>query len=123
MPELSSVANPLPKYQAEASASPNDADVQAGLGWAYYGQHQYNEAIQAFGAALRLNGDHIEAHYGLGLAHKMVGAPAAAIKAFETAAALAEKIDNHDRHKMLSKLIAGQLGDLQNGNWNLSAKH
>ncbi len=122
MPELSKVANPLPKYQAEASASPNDADVQAGLGWAYYGQHQYNEAIQAFGSALRLNGDHIEAHYGLGLAHKMAGSPAAAIQAFETAAALAEKIDNHDRHKMLSKLIAGQLGDLRNGNWNLSAK-
>jgi Flp pilus assembly protein TadD len=122
MPELSKPANPLPKLQAEAIAHPNDADVQAGLGWALYGQRQFAEAIQAFEGALKLNGDHLEANYGLGMAHKMVGSTGLAVKSFEIAAALAAKIDDHDRHKMLSKLIGGQLSDLQTGDWNLSGK-
>ncbi|HRE25201.1 MAG TPA: tetratricopeptide repeat protein [Anaerolineales bacterium] len=121
MPELSKPANPLPKYQAEAAAKPNDAEVQTSLGWAYYGQKQFADAIQAFEAALRLGGDNLDASSGLGMSHKMAGSPGLAIKSFEMAAALAEQIDNHDRKKMLSRLVSGQLNELQTGDWNLTA--
>lgn len=122
MPELSKPANPLPKYQAEAAAHPQDADVQAGLGWAYYGQRQFAEAIKTFQEALKLNSDHLEATYGLGLAHKMAGSTGLAVQTFETAAALAARIEDHDRHKMLTRLIGGQLNELQTGDWNLSER-
>ena len=118
MPELSKPANPLPKYQAEAAAHPNDADVQTGLGWALYGQRQYAQAITAVEAALAVNSDQIEAHYGLGMAHKMTGSIGLAVKSFETTAVLADKIENHDRHKMLSRIIASQLSEIQTGNWS-----
>lgn len=121
MPELSKPANPLPKFQAEAAAKPNDSEVQTGLGWAYYGQRQFAAAIEAFEAALRLGGDNLDAHYGLGMAHKMAGSPGLAIKSFETAAALVQQIDNHDRKKMLSRLVNGQLSEIQTGDWKLTA--
>lgn len=122
MPELSKPINPLPKYQAEAAAHPDDADVKSGLGWAYYGQRQFGDAIQAFQEALTINSDHLEATYGLGLAHKMAGSTGLAVRTFEIAAALAQRIEDHDRHKMLGRLIAGQLSELQTGDWNLTEK-
>lgn len=111
--------NAIEKLQAEAAANPKSAEAHANLGWAYYGKGQWSEAAKAFGTALSLNADQLEAHYGQALVHKATGAKLEAIAAFERAGALAAKLEDHVRSQMLTRQIRGHINLINSGNWNL----
>jgi tetratricopeptide (TPR) repeat protein len=111
--------NAIEKLQAEVAANPKSPEAFANLGWAYYGKGQWQEAAKAFGQALSLSADQLEAHYGLALVHKATGAKMEAIASFERASALAAKLDDHVRNQMLTRQIRGHINLINSGNWNL----
>lgn len=115
------IANVLENYRAAASANPTSAEAQSNLGWGYYGQHQYPDAIQAFEAALALDNGYIDAHYGLGLALKESGSGPKALPAFETVVKLTSQLENSVRGAMLARLARGHINQIQSGNWHLEA--
>lgn len=119
MPEA--IPNILDNYRAAASANPTSAEAQSNLGWGLYGQHQYPEAIQAFEAALRLDNNYLDAHYGLGLALKESGAGVKAAPVFETVVKLAGQLENSVRGVMLARLARGHVNQISSGNWHLEA--
>lgn len=118
-PVITKDTRALEKYQAEVAANPQNPDAHANLGWGYYGKGQLSEAMQAFQQALTLKADHLEAQYGLALAHRAASDKAAAAAAFEKAKALAAQIEDKARQQMLTRLITGHLNALNTGDWNL----
>lgn len=122
------VANAVPKYEAEVAANPNSPEAQIGLGWALYGQKRHADALLAFEKALGLIGAHgtpgpeletatLDTHYGMGLTQKIVGSTGQAIKHFEHALTVAEKVENRDRRQMMTKLIQAQIAETDKGEW------
>jgi len=101
------------------TASPNSGEAHSNLGWGFYGQRQYAEAIQEFRHALSLDRNLIDAHYGLGLALKESGAGAEAVPTFETVLALAPQLENAVRATMLSRLAQGHINQIKIGDWKL----
>jgi tetratricopeptide (TPR) repeat protein len=110
----------LESYQSAVAANPNSAEAQSNLGWGYYGQRQFDQAIAAFREALRLDRNYLDAHYGLGLAQKEAGAGADAVTAFEAVLALAPQLENAARGQMLARLAQGHINQITQGHWNLS---
>ncbi len=64
---------------------PKDAKSRDVLGWVYYQQQEYEQALQQFLAAERLGGEDPRYLYHLGLAYRATGASAKAITAFDRA--------------------------------------
>lgn len=121
-PVINKAIDVVAKYQAEVSATPNNAEAQNGLGWGYYGQRQYPEAVRAFEAALGIDPSHLEARYGLALTYKASGARTNAISEFERVAAVAEKIEDSVRQHMLIRQIKGHISFINTGDWGLGKK-
>ncbi len=122
------VANAVPKYEAEVAANPSSPAAQIGLAWALYGQKRYPDALLAFEKALGLLGAQgepgpeletaaLDAHYGMGLTQKVVGSTGQAIKHFEHALTIAEKVENRDRRQMMIKLLKAQITESDTGEW------
>jgi tetratricopeptide (TPR) repeat protein len=122
------VANMVPKYEAEVAANPTSPVSQIGLAWALYGQKRYADAVLAFEKALGLIGAHgapgpeletatLDAHYGMALAQKIVGSKSQAVRHFEHALTVAEKVENRDRRQMMTKLIKAQIAETDQGEW------
>ena len=112
--------NPLETYRSAVSADPKSAEARCNLGWGYYGQGKYDDAINEFQEALKLDMNTVDAYYGLGLAHKGREAKAEAMAAFEKAAVLASQSPDRVRAQMLVRLIHGQLNELKTGDWGLA---
>lgn len=117
MPEAP--ANILDTYKAAVTENPNNAEAHSNLGWAYYGQRQYPEAIRAFREALKVDRNWVDAHYGLGMALKESGAGGEAVTSFEAVTRLAPQLDNQVRGTMLAKLAHGHINQIQHGDWNI----
>lgn len=111
--------NPIENYRAAVTANPHSAVAHTNLGWGLYGQKQLAEAIKEFQEALRLEALSFDAQYGLGLAHKAMGAKAEAVAAFRAAHALAEQLDNLARSQMLRHLLHAHINQLTTGDWGL----
>jgi len=109
----------LENYRAAVGANPNSAEAHANLGWGWYGQRKYAEAVTSFEKALTLDANLVDAHYGLGLALKEAGESERAVQAFEVSAKLASQLDNPIRAQMLAKLAQGHINQIQMGSWNL----
>jgi tetratricopeptide (TPR) repeat protein len=120
MPE--ETANLLDTYRSAVAANPTSAEAHCNLGMGYYGDKRYEEAIKEFEAALKLDRNFLDAHYGLALALKASGEKKEAIAAFEKAATQADKLDDHVRGTMLNRLIEGHITDLKTGEWSKEAK-
>ena len=111
----------IDNYRQAVSAQPASAEAYSNLGWGYYGQRNYSEAVKAFEYALSLDRSYLDAHYGLGLAHKEAGDKAAALAAFEATVKLAEQLDNAVRGHMLVRLAQGHLNQIESGSWGLDS--
>jgi tetratricopeptide (TPR) repeat protein len=109
----------LEAYRAAVGANPNSAEARSNLGWGYYGQKQFEEAIKEFQEALKIDANAVDAHYGLGLALKGFGSKMEAVAAFEKAAALAPQMPDKVRGAMLMRLAHGQINQLKKGDWDL----
>jgi TonB family protein len=59
--------------RTKSTAGPSEAEINDGLGRAYYGTGSYRQAVKAFETAVRLKPDFAAAHYGLGLSYLEVG--------------------------------------------------
>jgi tetratricopeptide (TPR) repeat protein len=119
MPPTPPKVNVIDAYRAAVTASPNSAEAHSNLGWGYYGQKQFAEAIKEFQEALARDANWVDAYYGLGLAQKGAGAKTEAVAAFEKAAALAPQMEDRVRGSMLMRLAHGQVNQLKKGNWDL----
>jgi tetratricopeptide (TPR) repeat protein len=109
----------LDNYQAAAKANPTSAEAHSNLGWGFYGQRRYPEAIDAFRQALALDANLLDAHYGLGLALKEAGSGPEAVQAFEKVIKLASALDNAVRGQMMVRLARGHINQIQVGHWHL----
>ena len=112
-------ANPLEKYRIAVDANPQSAEAHSDLGWGYYGQKQYAEAVNEYKEALRLDPNLLDAHWGLALTLKESGSKVEAIAAFEKAVGLASKVENKARGHMLIRLAHGHINQLNKGDWDL----
>lgn len=107
------------RYQEEAAANPASVDAQCNLGWGYYGDHRYEDAIPVFREALRLDADSVDASYGLALSLKEAGAGEEAVSAFEKVVKLAPQKEEGPRGRMLARLARGHINQIRTGDWNI----
>ncbi len=113
------IPNVLENYIAAANANPTSVEAQSNLGWGYYGQHQFEEAIKTFNQALSLDNNYIDAHYGLGLALKENRQGPQAIAEFDIVVKLTSQLEHSERGMMLARLARGHINQIKSGNWHL----
>ncbi|UCF81587.1 MAG: tetratricopeptide repeat protein [Acidobacteriota bacterium] len=85
---------------------PEDAVLLSDLGWVYYGQGRYEEALVKFQEAAELDPDDIEAHNGMGDIYHMQGRYEEATAELWKAVAL--EPENPDPHNSLGWVYADQ---------------
>jgi tetratricopeptide (TPR) repeat protein len=120
MPAAVTLPNAIETYQAAVTANPNSAEAYSNLGWGYYGQRKFDEAITAFRQALALDRNYTDGHYGLGLTLKESGAGKEAVLAFEAVLKLAPQDANNIRGQMVSRLARGHINRINSGDWGLN---
>jgi tetratricopeptide (TPR) repeat protein len=108
------------EYRQAVAANPKSAEAQANLGWGYYGENNWDEAIKAFGEALRLEPGNVDALYGLGLTRKLAGAKPEAVTAFTAALDQLPKLEDQARGNVLRRLARGHINFIQSGEWKMS---
>ncbi len=111
--------NTIENYQAAVNSNPNSAEAYCNLGWGYYGQRKYDDAVTAFRQALALDRNLTDGHYGLGLTLKESGAPQDAVPEFEAVVRLAPQDQNAVRGQMLARLARGHISQIKSGDWSL----
>lgn len=89
-------------------------------GWEHYGRKEFEQAVQAYQAALSLDSRAVDIHYALGMALKYDSRINEAIKEFNQAANLAATLEDTTRGMMISRLARGHIKQMQNGDWGLS---
>lgn len=125
------LANPFKKKAIKQTAAvvvdpaemppPTDLTGYLRRGWAFHSRQNEPAAEGDFHSALALNGDSVDAHYGLGLSFKAQGRKTDAVSAFEKALNLLDsgKIEDRIRAQMLRRLVLGHVNELTLGDWNL----
>ncbi|NOZ83902.1 MAG: tetratricopeptide repeat protein [Epsilonproteobacteria bacterium] len=78
------------------------------LGLAHYEINNYNEALQAFREAVKINPDHAKAFYGIGNIHMKLARHSEAIEAFKQAISLDSNFKDAHFNLGLSYLALGQ---------------
>ena len=109
------------EYRLAVAANPTSAEAQANLGWGYYGEDKWDEALKAFAEALKLEPDSVDALYGLALTRKCAGAKVEAVNSFNAALALLPKLQDQMRGNVLKRLTYGHINMIQSGDWKLSS--
>ncbi len=82
-------------------------------GWEFHTKKQYDQAIEQFRMAIEMDGDAVDAYYGLGLACKAKGEKEAAIQAFERVIALASILEDRAKAQILTRLAQAHLEALR----------
>ena len=111
----------LEEYRQAAAANPKSAEAYSSLGWGYYGEDKWEEAIQAFNEALRLEAGNVDALYGLALTRKCAGAKVEAVNSFNSALEQLPKLEDQTRSNVLKRLTRGHINMIQTGDWKLSS--
>jgi len=88
-------------------------------GWLYYSHQKFEAAETDFHTVLDKEPDNIDALYGLGLALKSLGKSQQALEAFEQIDYGINRIEDHQRALMISRLAHGQINQIKIGEWNL----
>jgi len=70
--------------RTKSKTGPSEAEINDGLGRAYYGTGSYRQAVKAFETAVRLQPNLASSHFGLGLSYMEVGDKRSAEKAEQT---------------------------------------
>jgi tetratricopeptide (TPR) repeat protein len=107
------------EYRQAVAADPKSADAHANLGWGFYGEDKWDEAVQEFNEALRLEAGHIDALYGLALTRKLAGAKVEAVISFNAAIAQLSTLEDQTRGNVLWRLAHGHINLIQSGEWKL----
>jgi tetratricopeptide (TPR) repeat protein len=110
----------LEEYRQALSADPKSAQAHANLGWEFYGESNWAEAVNAFNQALSLDASLVDAQYGLAMTQKAAGAKPEAVAAFEKTIALTAKLEDAACGKVLARLARGHINQLQSGQWGLT---
>ncbi len=110
----------LEEYRQAVSADPKSAEAHSNLGWEYYGEGNWAEAVKEFSQAVSLDANLVDAHYGLAMAHKGAGDKLQAVAAFDKAVALSAGLEDQSRARVLARLAKGHINQLQSGNWDLT---
>ena len=121
MPAAAAAPNAIETYQAAVTSNPNSAEAYSNLGWGYYGQRKFDEAMTAFRQALALDRNYTDGHYGLGLTLKEAGKGPDAVPEFEAVVKLGPQDTNNIRGQMLARLARGHINRINSGDWGLSA--
>ncbi|SNB70523.1 tetratricopeptide repeat protein [Thermoflexus hugenholtzii] len=85
-------------------------------GWELHAQRQYEQAIEEFRKAIEVDGNAIDAYYGLGLAAKAAGRKETAIAAFEKVLTLLPTVEDRGKAQILSRLTQAHLQWLRGSN-------
>lgn len=83
------------------------------LGWEFHAKKQYDQAIEQFRKAIEMDGNAVDAYYGLGLSCKAKGEKEKAIQAFEKVIALAPTLEDRAKAQILSRLAQAHLETLR----------
>jgi tetratricopeptide (TPR) repeat protein len=110
----------LEEYRQAVAADPKSAEAHSNLGWEFYGESNWEEALKEFNQALSLDANLVDAQYGLAMTQKSAGAKAEAVAAFDKAIALLASLDDPARGKVLTRLARGHINQIQSGNWELT---
>jgi Flp pilus assembly protein TadD len=110
---------PLEQLEEGARAAGADRAAILRWGWALYAVGRHPEAAAAARDAQKLTSGDPEPGYLLGMALKASGDRAAAVAAFNNAAAEACRLTDTVRGAMLRRLAVGQANWLQRGEWDL----
>jgi tetratricopeptide (TPR) repeat protein len=109
----------LDQYRAEVEAKPASIDAKCNLGWGYYGERQYDQAVEVFQEALKLDAGSVDALWGLGLSLKEGGRHEEAIPVFAKLMRLAPQKEPGARGTMLARLARGHINQIKTGDWDL----
>jgi tetratricopeptide (TPR) repeat protein len=82
-------------------------------GWELHAQRRYEQAMEEFRKAIEVDGNAIDAYYGLGLAAKAAGRTEIAIAAFERVLALLPTVEDRGKAQILSRLTQAHLQRLR----------
>ncbi len=82
-------------------------------GWELHAKKQYDQAIEQFRKAIEMDGNAVDAYYGLGLSCKAQGEKEKAIQAFEKVIALAPTLEDRAKAQILSRLAQAHLEALR----------
>ena len=108
-------------YDPAKFADPTTAEEYCHRGTAHYARTQYDIAVNDFKIALSLDGDMVDAYYGLGMALKASNNKEEAITAFKKVVDLVIKYPQTGKNtaNMLRRLALGHVNELAEGDWNL----
>ncbi|WP_376789747.1 tetratricopeptide repeat protein [Thermoflexus sp.] len=88
---------------------PEPARTYIDLGWEFHVKKQYDQAIEQFRRAIEMDGNAVDAYYGLALSCKAKGEKEKAIQAFEKVIELAPTLDDRAKAQILSRLAQTHL--------------
>ena len=117
---LEEEAPELEELKARVSDNPNDLQPLRELGWALYGRHQTDEAVEKLEQATKRFPEDPESHYALGLAYKRAGSEEKARQSFRKAIEKSEDDPDKVRSSMMLRLAKRQLHLLEHGTWELT---
>lgn len=103
------------------NSNPQNAAEYHQRGIAFYARKQYAEAAADYRQAISLDGNMVDAYYGLGMALKAAGRTDEAINAFRKAEDLLAPQAGTGKVNvdMLRRLTLGHINMLTQGDWNL----
>lgn len=118
-PQWVEAAPTLEQLEQAARENPNDLDAHRRYGWALYGVHRYEEAIQVLDAAREKHPSDAEILYALALSLKQAGDKVRAAQMFRQVIDHLDTIENPTRASMLKRLSLGNINYLERGTWDL----
>jgi cytochrome c-type biogenesis protein CcmH/NrfG len=93
-PNFPELKQAIEQYREQVADKPEDVRLLTNLAWGFERSGSFAEAIEGFKNALRVDPNHIDAHYGLGLALLESGQIPSALEAFTRARTLASRSED-----------------------------